>query len=98
MARKERIRVRDLAAENMHGDPASLKPWRNVDGAVVVPRSSGDFEQRGPIILSGYMVVLPGSVAIKDTDEVEIRGELQQIDGSVGDYTKRKIFYTRRVN
>ena len=72
----------------------------------MVPRESQDYEQRGSIIIKGFMVALPGTVRdnlgqvveIEDTDEVEVRGEVHQIDGAVGDYVKRIIFYTMRAN
>jgi len=99
--RKETIQLRGQLAEGRHGDPLVGVPqpqWRTVNGAVVVPRGGGDFEQRGSIVVKGFMIKLPPSVAIEDTDAVMVRGEEHQIDGPVNDYGKALIFYTIRVN
>lgn len=101
MPKKETIQARAALKVGRFNDPLPADqqpPWREINGAVVVPRSAGDFEQRGPIIISGWMVRIPGSTEIEDTDDVMIRGEQYQIDGSVGDYGKVKIFYTIGVN
>lgn len=100
MPQKESIWVRPPRATDDFNDPLPGPEieWREIPGATVVPRGSGDFEQRGPIIISGFMVKLNGSAEVADTDEVKVRGIEHQIDGVVGDYGKAKIFYTIRVN
>jgi hypothetical protein len=101
MPRKETIYLRGELITGRFGDPVpetDQPAWREVPGAVVVPRSSGDFEQRGSIIIKGFMVKLPSSVQVEDTDTVKIRGDEYEIDGAVGDYGKAKIFYTIGVN
>lgn len=101
MPRPEKIRLRSAQLKDEFGDPLpdlDQPDWREVSADAVVPRSAGDWEQRGPIIITGFLVKLKPSVEIYDTDEVEIRGRLHQIDGAVGDYVKTKLFYTVRVN
>lgn len=101
MPKRETIQLRAALKVGRFNDPLpddQQPQWRDVDGAIVVPRSAGDFEQRGPIIISGWMVKLPGGTPIEDTDDVRIRGEQYEIDGSIGDYGKALIFYTIGVN
>jgi len=101
MPTKESIELRGRQLTGRFDDPlpdAEQPQWREVPGATVVPRGSSDFEQRGPIILSGFMIVVPSSVAVLDTDGIKVRGEEHEIDGAIGDYGKKKIFYTIRVN
>lgn len=99
MAKKEAIRLRAPRPKDKFGDPTGPVPdWRDETALAVVPRSSEDYEQRGPIIISGYMVAISSIVPVSDRDEVEIRGEVFQIEGAVGDYGRKKIFYTERAN
>lgn len=101
MPRKETIELRAELIMGRFNDPlpdVDQPPWREVPGATVVPRGSSDFEQRGPIIIKGFMIVVPSSVQVEDTDTVRVRGEEHEIDGAVGDYGRKKIFYTIRVN
>lgn len=101
MPRKETIELRGKPLRDRFNDPlpdAQQPTWREIRGAVVVPRGSGDFEQRGPVIIKGFMIRLPSSVAVEDTDTVRVRGDEYEIDGAVGDYGKVKIFYTIGVN
>jgi len=101
MPKKETIQLRGAQLTGRYDDPlpdVQQPQWRDVPGATVVPRGSSDFEQRGPIILSGFMIVVPSSVQVVDTDGVRVRGEEHELDGAVGDYGKKKIFYTIRVN
>lgn len=102
MPKKETIRVRPPREEDRGGDPIGPVPaWREIPGAIVVPRSSDEYEQRGAIIVSGFMVVLgpttPDSLVTK-LDEIEVRGEVYQIDGEIADYIKKRIFYVTRPN
>lgn len=107
MPRKETIKIRHAREEDRFGDPQGPVPaWIVIPGATVVPRQSQDYEQRGAIVISGFMVALPGvikdttgqTVELADSDEVEIRGEVYQVDGAIGDYGKKIIFYTMRAN
>lgn len=101
MPKKESIWVRPPTATDRFNDPlpeVEQPAWREIPGATVVPRGSGDFQQRGPIIISGFMVKLPGTAEVGDTDHVKVRDIEHEIDGVVGDYGKAKIFYTIRVN
>ena len=99
MPKKETIKLRSPREEDQFGDPIGPVPgWRNVPGATVVPRESNEDERRGTIIISGFMISFPSSVEITDYDEVEVRGEVYQIEGAVGDYGRKKIFYVMRAN
>lgn len=100
MPAKEKIRLRAAQTKDRFGDPEGpVPPWRDVTARAVVPRTSEDNEQRGPIVISGFMVSLPPNTPIEDDDEVEIRGKVHQIEGVVADYLKKgKLFYTKRVN
>lgn len=106
MARKETIRVRPGRELDRFNDPVGPEPeWRTVPGAVCVPRNSQEEERRGTIIIAGFMVVLPSvikdssglDVPLADDWEVEIRGKVYQIEGALGDYGRRLIFYTMRA-
>jgi hypothetical protein len=95
----ENIKLRAAREENDFGDPIGPVPeWRTVRARNVVPRSSDDYEQRGTIIISGFMVVVSSSVEVDAHEEVEIRGKVYQIDGEIGDYGRKKVFYTTRAN
>ena len=95
----ETIKLRSARAEDEFGDPIGAVPaWRPVTARNVVPRSSQDYEQRGEIIISGFMIVVAASVEVDAHDEVEVRGQIYQIDGEVGDYGRKKVFYVTRAN
>lgn len=99
MPKKETIQVRPPRARDDDGDPWGPEPaWVDIPGATVVPRESQDYEQRGPIIISGFMVAVGPAAVVGDNYEVKVRGEVYQIEGAVGDYGKRKIFYVSRPN
>lgn len=100
MAAKEKIRLRAPRPEDKFGDPTGTVPdWRDVNGATVVPRSSSEYEQRGTIIISGFMIRVPRSTAVQNGDEVEVRGKVYQIEGEIGDFGRPgKIFYVKRPN
>ena len=99
MPKKETIQVRSQRELDRFNDPIGPVPdWRDVTGAVIVPRNSQQDERRGEIIISGFMVVVPSSVELEDTDEFRIRGEVYQVDGAIGDYGRRKILYVERAN
>ena len=99
MATKENIRLRSARAKDKFGDPTGPVPaWRTVERCTVVPRESQDYEQRGEIIISGFMVVVASSVEVDAQDEVEVRGKVYQIDGEIGDYGRKKVFYVTRAN
>lgn len=99
MPKKETIRIRPGRPTDRFNDPIGPVPeWVDIPGATVVPRTSTEDEQRGPVIISGFMVVVGPAVAVRHTDELEIRGKIHQIDGEIGDYGRRKIFYTKRVS
>lgn len=87
-------------------DPQGAVPeWRTVPGVTVVPRSSNEDEKRGPIVIAGFMLATGspirdslGVVVPLEFDwEVQIRGEVHQIEGDVADYGRKIIFYTMRV-
>lgn len=99
MPRKEPIELRSQQERDRFNDPVGPAPeWRQVPGAIVVPRNSQDYEQRGPVIVSGFMVVVGPKVEVDASDEVRVRGKVHQIEGEIGDYGSRKIFYTERAN
>lgn len=98
MAKKEKIRLKAAQAEDRFGDPEGPPTeWRDVTAMAVVPRNSSEHEQRGSIIISGFMIVVKSSVAVDALDSVEVRGQVHQIEGEIGDYGRRKIFYTKKV-
>lgn len=109
MPRKETIQLRHEQIKGRFDDPlpgADQPQWKTIPGAVVVPRGGSDFDQRGTIILSGFLIKLPAKVydadgvefVMADTDEVMVRDELHQIEGPVRDYGKVKLFHTMRAN
>lgn len=107
MPAKESVRVRPQRELDEFNDPIGPVPeWRTVPGVTVVPRSSQEDEQRGQIIISGFMLALPSKVkdtagqdvVLSDTDEFEVRGEVYQVDGAIGDYGRRTILYVMRPN
>lgn len=99
MARKESIRVRPPAEDDRFGDPVGTPEWAVIPGCTVVPRESHDYQLRGTIIISGFMVRTPPGAVVGDEYEVEVRGEIHQIEGAVADFlSKGKIFYTQAVN
>lgn len=107
MAKKETILLRAARPKDRFNDPVGPVPvWREVPGATVVPRNSHEDEARGPIVISGFMVVLPSKVRDKkaalvplDSDwEVQVRGEVHQIEGEIGDYGRKIIFYVMRAH
>lgn len=99
MPAKESIQVRSQRELDQFNDPIGPEPeWRTIPGATVAPRGSQDYEQRGAIVISGFMVAVPSSVELENTDEFRIRGQVYQVEGEIGDYGRRKIFYTMRAN
>lgn len=107
MARKEPIEVRPQRELDRFNDPIGPVPdWRTVPGATVVPRSSQDYEQRGQIIIGGFMIALNApvkdsegeAVVLQATDEFRVRGEVYQVEGQIGDYGRKIIFYIERPN
>lgn len=100
MAAKENVRLRPPQDEDKFGDPVGPAPdWSDPVRATVVPRESQDYEQRGPVIIHGFLVRLPSSTVITDHYELEIRGDVYQIDGAVADFGRKgKIVYTMRAN
>jgi len=60
---------------------------------VVIPRVSGETEDRGVVIISGYQIWAPeivGQVSPKATDLLQVRGELHNVDGVPGDYRSKR--------
>jgi len=107
MPAKETIRVRPQRELDEFNDPIGPAPaWRLVPGATVVPRNSQEDDRRGQVGISGFMIALPSKltdslgqpIVLADTDEFEIRGETYQVDGAIGDYGRKQIFYTMRPN
>lgn len=106
MAKKETVLMRPSRPLDRFNDPTGPVPvWREVPGAVCVPRNSEEDERRGPIVIAGFMVALNSPVRDKDGVvvplahdwEITIRGEVHQIEGDVGDYGRKVIFYTLRA-
>lgn len=97
MAQKETIKRRPKRATRM-GDPIGpVPPWVEIRGCLVVPRESQDFEQRGRVVLAGFMIKAPASATILETDELEVRGQIYQVDGAVGDFRRKgKLLYCKR--
>jgi len=107
VAKKETILARPPRPLDRFNDPIGEVPlWSEIPGAVCVPRNSQEDERRGPIVISGFMVALNGPIRdkfgvltpIAHDWEIQIRGEVHQIEGDVGDYGRRIIFYTMRAN
>jgi hypothetical protein len=100
MAQKETVETRPPQDVDEFSDPTGATPdWVPIRGVTVVPRESQDYEQRGPIIVSGFMLRLPASADVGDNNEYRIRGKIHQTDGAVGDFGRKgKIVYTKRVN
>lgn len=107
MAKKETILVRPGRSLDRFNDPVGPAPeWRTIPGATCVPRNSHEDDQRGPIVISGFMVALPSRITdtaglpvdLTETWEISIRGEVYQIEGGIGDYGRRIIFYTMRAS
>jgi hypothetical protein len=100
MATKELVRARGPQATDEFGDPTGpVSTWVNIPGTTVVPRESQDYEQRGPIIISGFMLRLPSTAQVTDQHEYQVRGKIYQTDGAVADYGRKgKIVYVRRAN
>lgn len=99
MPKAEKIQIRPLRETDEFNDPIGDEAeWEDVTAIAVVPRNSQDFEQRGPIVISGFMVVVKSKVVINSRYEVKVRGQVQQIEGDVGDYGRKKIFYTERAS
>lgn len=106
MAKKETILVRPPRALDRFNDPVGEPAlWSEVPGATCVPRNSQEDEKRGPIVIAGFMVALNSPmrdvfgivVPIEHDWEVQIRGDVHQIEGDVGDYGRKILFYTLRV-
>jgi hypothetical protein len=97
MAQKEPIKRRPARPTRM-GDPVGPVPaWIEIRGCLVVPRESQDFEQRGRVVLSGFMIKAPRTATVLATDEIMVRGEIYQVDGAVGDFRRKgKLFYVKR--
>jgi hypothetical protein len=100
MAQKETVETRPPQDVDEFSDPTGATPdWVPIRGVTVVPRESQDYEQRGPIIVSGFMLRLPSTVAVGDHHEYEIRGKIYQTDGAVGDFGRKGlIVYVMRAN
>lgn len=107
MARKESIEVRPGRPRDRFNDPTGPVPdWRTINGATVVPRSSNEDDSRGPIVISGFMVVVPsltrdseGELIPLTSDwEFRIRGEVYQVEGEIADYGRKKITNTMRAS
>ncbi len=107
MAKKETIWARPPRELDRFNDPIGPEPdWVEIPGAIVVPRSSDEYEQRGTVIIEGFMIVLPSrirdaqgvDVPLDDDWEVRARGEVYQIDGVLADYGRRIIFYVMRAS
>lgn len=100
MARKETVRARPPAEEDMFGDPAGDdEAWVDIPGTTVVPRESSEYQQRGQIIIHGFMLRLPAPAVVGDNWEFEVRGEVFQVDGAIGDFGRKgKIVYVGRAN
>ncbi len=107
MAKRETILVRPGQKKDRFNDPVGDAPlWSEIPGATCVPRNSSEDEARGPIVISGFMVALNAPVRdtfgvltpIGDDWEIQIRGNVHQIEGAVGDYGRKIIFYTIRAS
>lgn len=100
MAKKETVRARAPREKDQFGDPTGPIPsWVDIPGTVVVPRESQDYQQRGPVIISGFMLRLPPPALVSDNHEFEVRGKIYQVDGAVADFgNKGKIVYVGRAN
>lgn len=108
MARKETILVRPGPKRDRFNDPVTdgARLWSEIPGATCVPRNSSEDEARGPIVISGFMVALNAPVRDKlgvltpigDDWEIQIRGNVHQIEGAVGDFGRKIIFYTLRAS
>lgn len=107
MARKETIEVRPIGELDRFNDPVGPPAtWQEIPGATVVPRNSQDYEQRGPVVVEGFLVVVPSpvrdvagqAVPLRDNWEVRARGEVYQIEGAIADYGRKIMFYLMRAS
>ena len=99
MAKKETIRRRPQRPTRL-GDPVgSVPPWVLIPNCVVIPRESQDFEQRGRVIVHGFLIRTKAGVTILDTDEIEVRGKIYQVDGAVANFGRKGLLlYVRKVS
>lgn len=90
--------VREQKVDRLDDTPAGAAPEHDIEGCLVLPRSSYE-EGKGWVIVEGRMVVAPYGADVLATDKVRVDGELWDVDGAPGDYENRRgkgkatIFY-----
>lgn len=95
--------VRAPKRDRFDTTPASAPAEHEVEGCVVLPRSSYE-EGKGWVIVQGRQVIAPYGADVLADDEVRLEdgGELWEVDGEPGDYEDKKargratMFYLKR--
>lgn len=93
--------VRQERRDRLDTEPASSVE-HDIEGCVILPRSSRD-EEKGWVIVEGRQVVAPYGSDIEPDDRVRIDGELWDVDGAPGEYVNRRgrgratMFYLKRL-
>lgn len=107
MAKKIGVRtitvVRKPRGNWLETGPAAAEARHDITGCVILPRSSYEAE-RGWVIVDGRQIIAPYGSDVVATDQVEIDGELWDVDGAPGDYENRRgapkatMFYLKSVS
>lgn len=87
----EDVLVRRAPTQDRLGDPVPGEVVGILENCIVWPRSTSENADRGRVTIEGQNVWVPAPVSIvpKASDVVEIRGEMHNIDGAVGDWRKK---------
>lgn len=75
---------RDDYGNEVPGPPVET----TVEGAVVVPRTSGEDVNARDQVVVGLTVYLPSATVVKPTDQMRVRGVLYDVEGEPGDYVR----------
>ena len=99
---KRTVRViREPKADRLKGDAQGPAPEHDIEGCVVLPRSTSE-EGKGWVIIEGRTVIAPFGADVLGTDKVRVDGTVWEVDGVPGDYEDRDakgkatIFYIKR--
>lgn len=87
---KETVVVRRQATKDRYGNRVPGAVVGELKRCLVYPRASTENAERGTVAIDGQNVWAPVPIRIEvlATDEVEVRGELQSIEGKPGDWHK----------
>ena len=95
--------IRQPKVDRFDDAPTGTAPEHDIEGCVVLPRSSHE-EGKGWVIVEGRMVVAPYGADVLATDKVRVDGEVWEVDGAPGEYEDRRargkatIFYLGRTS